>query len=305
MTRRNNIGNLTESGLRDQKALASTVSAPALRNRSTGDRTAVPLRRSFIIHPNHAKPPLAKIVGGDAGQGGGTSLKLLLSLLWHAKKDDPTVTRPAIYWAQLIGLVDPDREMATDSSLDRLAAEHVARKKGKDRINAALRTLEDKKFLTRETRKGKLSIIHLNEETLRTHDDDSPIAYSSPGKVLKERLVPADERHWHHYLTIPSHLWTSGAIARLDGAGLATLLIFLNSLPYEKNGPDPGIYWTTKDWKDHFWLSPDIRYRGLKQDEKLELIKHRSYPLNIRFAQDAPDGRYYEYYLLDDKLDDR
>ncbi len=72
-----------------------------------------PLRDAFFLTPrgDDVHHPLASLMNARSGSGGGrggkTRVLLYLSLLWVAGGGDHSTTRPASFWADLLGLPDP------------------------------------------------------------------------------------------------------------------------------------------------------------------------------------------------------
>ena len=96
--------------------LVKEAYAAVLRTQTHRQGLGAPLRDAFFRH--HAQPgspvehPLARLMSARSGQSGGgrggrTRVLLYISLLWVASGHDHSTSRPARFWAELLGLDDP------------------------------------------------------------------------------------------------------------------------------------------------------------------------------------------------------
>ena len=74
------------------------------------------------------------------------------------------------------------------------------------------------------------------------------------------------------YIKVPPELWTEGWMARLSSSALAMLLICITEL---QGQGDSEIYFDTDEFANRYQLSDALRRKGLRELERLGLIKHR------------------------------
>jgi len=239
-------------------------------------RDSVPLRAGFIESSSPlVVPPLASLMRG--GRGGEVKVKVLLSILWTATAAPYSVRRGARVWAALIGLPDPDG-------------------KGAARVNDALRTLTEKKFLKSDRRPGKTAQLTLLSE-LQTGAE-----YTHPGEAWAavKGADPKVRRRTQRYVKLPVSLWTSGWIAALDGPGLAMLLILLSSA----RGRDPENLWFTPQVaSDRYALSETTRARGIAELQRYGLVS--VYRAPVMRDQISPRRFRNTFTLHTEKFDER
>lgn len=146
--------------------------------------------------------------------------------MWVAAGEGHSSSRPARWWAELIGLEDPG----------------VA---GARAIKGAAAELAKRNLITLEppSAPGGYAAYTL----LRESGDGSP--YTIP------EGTSADQ-----YFRVPETLWTNGLIAELSASGLACYLAVLSV--YRTNDPDMSISFTDGTYRNRFGLSPSTRKSG-------------------------------------------
>jgi hypothetical protein len=96
------------------RALQRAAYDRVTRSRAHRAGLGAPVRDSFFVaHAPDGQPhALASLLSGGRGSGGGrggrTRVLLYLSLIWVAGGGDHSTTRPAHWWAELLGIPDPD-----------------------------------------------------------------------------------------------------------------------------------------------------------------------------------------------------
>ncbi len=302
---------LSEAAATIQQRQAASTAAD-LKPREKSGVSAAHVRRAFVVHPYRVGTPrLAQLVrgdashdgpGGNAGRGGAVRLNLLLSLLWHAKAEPFAVAKPYAYWARLLGLVDPEREITGGSAFEK---EERATAKGKRRIAAAMKWLDAHGYVRLESRPGRYPVVHLMEESGRRDAEGRPIPYTRPGAPLP-RTEEGDDLRFHIYFKLPAHYWTSTRVATLSARATAALLVFLDELSHpRRDGTIGGIWWEEETWKSSFGMSLDTRYAGFRELKESQILRVRSLPLGLRMPLNAPDGRYHEWSLTESEFDGR
>lgn len=168
---------------------------------------------------------------GGGGRGGKTRLAVLISLLWVLAAEPHVSSRPARFWAELIGLEDPAVG-------------------GARAVMSSLKELEKRGFVRiTESKDGSPPTVQLLNESLNGRD------YSVPGNVKKGPVDP--------YFRIPQFLWTSGLIASLSGPALAMYLVVLSV--YRNDIDDYRVWFSQATFKDRFALGESTRKAGLRE----------------------------------------
>lgn len=204
-----------------------------------------PVRNFFVADDREGiKPPLAQLLSGSptggGGRGGQLRLKLYLSLLWVCAAAPYEAIRPGRAWAGLLGLDDPEK--------------HGAR-----RVQEAFRDLQQRGMVQIRDRGGNASGVTV------LSDFGTAGPYQPPADTynqLKMQGLSSTELAVHRYFRVPSTLWTTGLISRLDGPGLAMLLV----LRCEQQSRDGTPVWFSPDRAlNRFGLAESTRRQGLEQ----------------------------------------
>ncbi len=242
-------------------ALARRVQPESLQERAAQEFAAslgarrrdagAPVRTVFVADEGVQRPPLARLLsgpeGGGGGRGGQLRAKLYVSLLWVAAKEPYTVVRPARAWAALLGLPDVETN-------------------GVRRVQEALRDLQERRFIALEDRGGYPSVVTLLNET----GDGSPFtpAPEAHNSLLQKKAGEAVLAQ-HRYFRVPTKVWTEGHIAQLTGPGFAMLLALLS----ENRGQDkPGVWFSPGRARERFGVADSTRRDGLRQLQQLGLV---------------------------------
>lgn len=202
-----------------------------------------PLRVGFF-NDKAGRYPLASLMSSTSGKGGGgrggrTRLALLISALWVASGGDHSSTRPASFWARLLGLDD-----------------HLER--GARNINATWAELANRGFVRQShgPHPGALSTITLLNEVA-----PRPTRYEIP-KGSGGDL----------YLRIPEAFWRSGQLAspELTGPGLAMYLIALRTHQLARD--KDSLTFPATSFKERYGLGESTRKKGLANLEDLGIV---------------------------------
>lgn len=202
-----------------------------------------PVRRAFVkrSHPDQATPleVLMSATRGKSGggRGGRTRLALLLSLWWVNSKNPYDSSRPASWWADLIGLPDPDRGSRT--------------------VTANMHELARRRFVTIAAGDpGMANTVTLLDDTGTGEPYIRPDGTTGP------------------FFRIPEQLWTTGVIGALNGPALVMYLMMLYyyRLPAESDPAQdrrrvpsaPPVWFSTKGFRDSHGLSEDTRLAGIR-----------------------------------------
>lgn len=232
-----------------------------------GDRAGAPLRRVFAIDPTVDRTPLARLIqqrDSYAGSpGGSVRLRLFVSLMWACVQEPYDTTRPARFWASLLGLDDPDRA-------------------GARRIRAALKELEERHFVHLEPAGSSTRVTVLNERGDGT-------VYLPPYEALAARQ-PKDA---NEYFRVPTEIWTDGYLARLDGPATAMLLILLA----ESRGRRRGVWFSAKKADHSYGVSLATRSRGIDQLREVGLITVKKMDVNPQ-TRESRTRNVYEIPIL-------
>lgn len=190
-----------------------------------------PVRRAFVTRgAGDRKSPLGELLSSAStsggGRGGRTRLALLLSLLWVNSAGEYESSRPARWWAEILGLPDPGT-------------------KGARSVTTNFRELERRGFIVvTPGDKGYNSTVRLLTETA-PHD-----AYVVPA-------LAGDS-----YFRLSERLWTQGTIGELDGPALAMFLI-LSYYYNAKTHVQEGTWFGSTYFSEQHGLSEATRTKGL------------------------------------------
>jgi hypothetical protein len=223
--------------VRDQRRAARQI-ARTMQNRGG---LGAPVRRSLLLAEGGSKSPMSSLLSGrDAPRGGGgrggrTRLALYLTLLWVLSGRGPADTaphssaRPWRFWAELIGLAEPDGA-------------------GTRAVRAAARELHERGF-----------VVH-------TPSDDNH--HGATLKLLREDRTGADyeipnpkANPRDRYLRIPEAMWTQGLLGRLTGPELAMYLIALDF--HRTDLPEATLTFGQSFIRDVYGLGDSSRRAGL------------------------------------------
>lgn len=203
-----------------------------------------PLRAAFFAD-GEGRHPLAELMSSPGGRGGGgrggrTRLALLISILWIASGEGHSSTRPASFWARLLGLDDPGE-------------------RGARAINATWAELDKRGFIRLRpgAHAGAVSTITLLNE-------------ASPS-LLRPYEIPKGSGG-DLYVRIPESFWTSGQLADPDltGPGLAMYLIALRTYQLSRN--KESLTFPAPTFKVRYGLSEATRKKGLANLEEIGVL---------------------------------
>lgn len=231
-----------------------------------------PLRRGFVTSGADL-PPLAQIMSGrSAGRGGGgrggkTRLALLLSLIWVLASKPHSSNRPARFWAELIGLEDPES-------------------KGARAVRASLAELEKRGFVVVEPgEEGHPPTVRLLTE------DMSGKPYTIPG---------SPEAGGHEaYIRVPEILWTGGGIERLSGPALAMYLVVLTL--YRSSDDERRMWISPASFKERYGLGESTRKTGLRELVEAGVLLDFSESVDA-FGETGNRTYQRKTYLLNDEF---
>jgi len=234
-------------------------------------RDAAPVRRSFIerLDGDDRPTPLAQLLRtqGDAGgRGGALRITLLLSLIWVCAREPFSTRRVAGYWAELLGRGDP-------------------RGDGARAVRDCLHELRDRGLVTLDTRGASVEITLLDEVEW-AHGVHERTPYTLP--------------YGEPYIPVPRFFWSSQAVGRLSGAGVAMYLCALALTRHD----DPEFFVSASFFETRFGISRSSRKRGLSElveegvlevrvEESIDIDTFRKrrrnlYTLTPGFRQPAP-----------------
>lgn len=197
--------------------------------------SAAPIRYSFTDATDGVPSPLASVMrgakGSGGGRGGGTRLAVLLTLIWVLRSGLHDSDRPARVWAELIGLEDPKGD-------------------GARAVRDSLHELAKRRLLSVDSVDGQL-LVQLLREDASGRPYSSPVA-SKPGASVPEP-----------YFRIPAALWENGVIGKLSGPGLAMLVIVMRTLRTDLVSHK--IWFSPSTFKEKFSLGDSTRKAGLRE----------------------------------------
>lgn len=251
------------------------------------ERLPANVRSAFVMHPSRTRytsereseavgrTPLSRLLGAGGGRGGGTRLKLYLTLLWTAKKEPYDVRYPPATLAYLIGLPDP---LGT----------------GGRTVERNLKWLARAAFLA-DNPGGRRLIL---DDTGRGN------GYVTPYQASRACKDADPERDFHYSFKVPHDFWTTGLIAELNAVEISCLLIFLDELRRRRGSASAEPIWfAEQEWKRRYGLSDDTRQRGFRGLINHGVVEQRpGHPIP---SLDDPRGRQPTYVLTDSRLDGR
>lgn len=233
-----------------RKTFASVIKSLGLR-RGRG----APLRDAFFRAEttDGVRHPMAELLNARGGSGGGrggqTRVALYLSLLWIGAKGDHSTTRPASFWASLLGLEDPDG-------------------RGGRAVRSTWAELEARGFV--RTQPGK-------------HPGDVPTVWPLREDGSGEAYTTPTGQAGDTYRRIPESFWESllpeGA---LTGAGLAMYLVALRTAGVGQRTND--LTFSRKYVTETFGLGESTRKAGLRNLSDLFILDPQ-----VRLADEAGD----------------
>lgn len=240
-------------------------------SRRLGKRKGAPIRKSFA-QTTSGSTPLSEIMSGRSarsgggGRGGKTRVAVLLSLIWVLAAPPHTSNRPARFWAELIGLEDP---------------EHA----GARAVSASLLELEKRGFLKLEHQQpGYPPLISLLNENLDGN------YYTIPGNLKEGPREP--------YFRVPNLLWRSGGIKDLSGPALVMYLVVLSV--YRTDIEDYRAWFSSSSFKEKFGLGESTRKNGLRELVAQGIL--HPYDESLDFAGETGSRRFKRRtYELDPK----
>lgn len=199
-----------------------------------------PVRVNFFRQAD--RYPMAELMSGrgagGGGRGGRTRLALLLSLIWVASGKDHSSTRPASFWARLLGMRDPD----------------VA---GARAIRSTWAELERRRFvrITEGRFSGDVPTVTLLNET----GTGAPytIPTGSRGDI---------------YFRVPEALWKSGLLRHEDGLSGPGLVMYLASLQTMQSTHQPVIFFPSATFHLSYGMSETTRKNGLRNLVTLNVL---------------------------------
>lgn len=209
-----------------------------------------PVRRSFLkrADPDRATPleVLISAARGKSGggRGGRTRLALLLSLWWVNSQDPYDSNRPASWWANLIGIADPNRGART--------------------VTANMHELARRRFVKIDAGDPGMA----NTVTL-LDDMGTGEPYARPDGTTGS------------FFRVPEQLWTTGVIGELNGPALVMYLMMLyyyrrpeatDSTDRQRVQPAHPVWFATKGFRDSHGLSEDTRLAGIRALEEAGVI---------------------------------
>lgn len=202
-----------------------------------------PVRDAFFSHSRSGVTvyPLASLLSATGGSGGGrggrTRVMLYLSLLWVAGGGDHSSSRPAKWWAELLGLEDPEGA-------------------GGRVIRSSWGELERRGFvsITRGEASGDIPTIRPLRE------DGSREAYT----------IPAG-RGGDTYRRIPDSAWQALFHTKeLTGPGLVMFLIALRTYGQSRGG---SLTFPRDYFRSEYGISDSTRKTGLRNLVSLSVLE--------------------------------
>lgn len=237
---------------------------------SSGQRTAAPIRKSFVrVEQPGDVPPMAAVYAG--GRSGLVALKLYLALIWRCSSSPYETDKPARAWATLLGLPDPET-------------------KGARRVSAALKTLAAHNLIAITPQEGRPNITHLLDES------GDRTAYITPGDAYRQAMQSKDASGLARnlYFKIDQKLWLEGEIQSLRGPGLVMLLILLA----EQGGEGKRVWFSTEIFHARYRISHKTRAAGTQELMKRGILIVEKEPLHPDRESVFGDRRYRSVYRL-------
>lgn len=210
---------------------------------STRKGSGAPIRTSFVVSHTGQETSLSKLLGSGGGRGGHVRIKLYLSLLWVAAREPYSTSRPARFWAALIGLEDPEG-------------------KGARRIRSALGDLKRANLVTVKRHGGNASEILLLNET------GSGKPYTVPG-LTGIGSTPDSTTKAERYFRVPESFWTYGWVEKLSSPAITMLLILLAEGAH--NGR--ASWFSAGASSKRYGISASTRKTGLNELVRLGLVE--------------------------------
>lgn len=201
-----------------------------------------PVRASFIGNEQVGTYPLASLMSGRSSRGGGgrggrTRVALYVSLLWVAGGGDHTTTRPASFWAKLIGLPDPETT-------------------GARTVRSTWAELDRRGFITSASGNYSGDLPQIRP----LHDDGTKARYSIP------RGHGGD-----YYFRVPENFWLLHVLGdELSGPGLAMYLIALRAAQLSRDNTP--LVFPAPLFKERYGLSESTRKSGLRNLDELGVL---------------------------------
>ena len=220
------------------------------RLRRNDEVRACQLRTEFIRRPSPdaLPPPMMRMLRSGGGRGGDVRLKLYVSLLWVSPGGEHDTDFDAYSWAVLFGLSQPSRN-------------------GKRRILAALDWLEQNRFVSKERRPGKTTVVTV------LHEDGSGTKYSKPEPVKGAEPV---------YRKLVADYWLNGWSAVLSGNALAFWLVLMDET---NSGDKTAAVWLSESQTEaKYAISPYLRQAALRQLQEVGLIDTKRTYVREAFA---------------------
>lgn len=204
-------------------------------------RSGAAVRRSFVEREGEGKSPLGSLLSARGASGGGRGgrlrVALLLTLLWVVAAGDYSTTRVARYWANVLGMAEPDT-LGARAILD------------------TLHELEERGFVALTgLPKGGLEI-----QLLRETGTGEQYTFPDPS------MPAGSPRHFggegkDSYFRVPRAFWDSGMVQEMSGRALAMYLIVLSYAGYDNRD-----FWLNATLFDELYgLGETTRKRGMKE----------------------------------------
>lgn len=229
----------TDVGQSQREAVNEVRSSMGWHTENSRLGMGAPVRVSFFRDAD--RYPMAELMSGRSsggGRGGRTRLALLLSLIWVASGKDHSSTRPASFWARLLGMRDPD----------------VA---GARAIRSTWAELERRRFvrLTAGRFSGDVPTVTLLNET------GSGRPYTIPTGARGDT-----------YFRVPEALWRSGLLRHEGGLSGPGLVMYLTSLQTMQSTQQPVIFFPSATFRLRYGMSETTRKNGLRNLTDLNVL---------------------------------
>jgi hypothetical protein len=233
-----------------------------------------PVRRSFVKRSGAGEvTPLEVLMSAARGKSGGgrggrTRLALLLSLWWVNSTHPYSSSRPASWWAELIGISDPHRGPRT--------------------VTANMQELARRQFVKIDAgAPGMANTVTLLNEM------GSGDPYVRPDGTTGA------------FFRVPEQLWTTGVIGTLNGPALVMYLMMLYYYrrpvqidPTESrqrvSAASP-VWFSARGFRDSHGLSEDTRLAGIQALQEAGIIEINSVSID---SSGASGHRRFRRQLL-------